>query len=109
MHSTSTGWAFLVKLAPDSLTVAVGTTIADGPRGVLASVYEDGSYRGWEFDHGNARFRGTMVSFGESVAELSFAPVVARGSEDVLLVSRQNKYLGSCSPCHEDALNGACF
>jgi hypothetical protein len=32
-----------------------------------------------------ARFRGTMVSFGESVAELGFAPVVARGSENVLL------------------------
>ncbi len=47
-----------------------------------------------------------MVSFGESVAELSVAPVVARGSDDVLLVSRQNKYLASFSPGDEGALNG---
>jgi hypothetical protein len=50
------------------------------------------------------------ILFAESVAELSFAPVVARGSEDMLLlVSRQNRYLASVSPGDEDALNGSFF
>ena len=31
-----------------------------------------------------ARLRGAMVSFRQSVAKLSFAPVGARGSDDVL-------------------------
>jgi hypothetical protein len=36
------------------------------------------------FREAGARLRGTMVSFGQSVAKLSFAPVGARGSDDVL-------------------------
>ena len=32
-----------------------------------------------------------------------------RGSDDTLLVSRQNKHLASFSPGDEDAFNGICF
>src|SRR5277367_5279011 len=49
-----------------------------------------------------------MVSFGESVLALGIAAVVGRGSDDMLLISRQIRYLASISPGEEGALDGSC-
>ena len=61
------------------------------------------------FREGGARLRGAMVSFGQSVAKFSFAPVGARGSDDVLSNPSPEYISGSLSCGAVDAPNGSCF
>jgi hypothetical protein len=92
-------WPFLVKLTPDSLSVAVGTAIADRPRtDPCGDVHAHGSYRGGggQRNAGFSGHNGILRRVGCGTQLCPSPRTWIRGCAS--LVSRQNKILASLSP-----------